>query len=59
MKYHKNPKILDIQKIALIILKFKQIGFTIVKMHANDVVGMANSVDPDQTGPSLCPDLPV
>ena len=28
-------------------------------MHPKDAAGMANSVDPDQTAPSVCPDLSI
>ena len=44
--YHKNPKILDTKKIAIIILKVEQRGFTIEYCD-----GIENSVDPDQTAP--------
>ena len=42
--YRKNPKNLDTQKIAVIILKFEQL----VKCIKKDADRMANSVDLDQ-----------
>ena len=44
--YSKNS---DIWKIAVIILKFEQSGFTV--MCPKDADGIANSLDPDQTAP--------
>ena len=46
LKYRKTPKNMDIRKIAEIILKFEQGGFTV--MCPKDADGMANNVDPDQ-----------
>ena len=47
---------LTTDKIDVIILKFEQCSFTYcIAMHpedANGIIGMANSVDPDQTATS-------
>ena len=43
--YHKNPKIMDTLKFAVITLKVEQDGFSL------DAEGITNSVDPDQTAP--------
>ena len=49
--YHKNPKKLDTRKIAVIILKFKQLWLYHRIMSQKDANRMANSVDPDQNAP--------
>ena len=49
---HKNLKHLDTQKIAVIILKFKKCVFSRV-VCPKDTDGMANSIYPDQTAPTL------
>ena len=50
---HKNPKISDTRKTAVIIQKFEQGGLKLYRteMHPKDADGMTNSVDPDQTAP--------
>ena len=47
VKYRKNIKKMDAQTIAVIILKFGQSGFTLVKWIKKDADGMAKSVDSD------------
>ena len=49
--YHKNPKISDTRKFAVITLKVEQNGFTLRVMHPKDAEWIANSVDPDQIAP--------
>ena len=44
--YHKNPKISDIRKFAVITLKVEQLFLRV--MHPKDAEGIANSIDPDQ-----------
>ena len=48
--YRKVPKFSDAQNIAVIHLKFKQRGQTVV-FRQEDANGIANSEDPDQTAP--------
>ena len=47
--YRKNPKISDTRKFAVITPKVELAGFSLRVMHAKDVEGIANSVDPDHT----------
>ena len=46
-----NPKNLDTQKIAVIILKLEQYHFTTELNGPKDADGIANRVDPGQTAP--------
>ena len=49
--YHKNPKNLDIQKIAVIYPKIRAESFYYRWIGSKDVDKKGNSVDPDQTAP--------
>ena len=46
-----NPKNLDTQKIAVIILKLEQYHFTTELNGPKDADGITNRVDPGQTAP--------
>ena len=49
--YHKNS---NTRKIAVIILKFEQGGFTVELLSPQDAQGFAFSVDTDHTAPVVC-----
>ena len=54
LSYRKNLKNSDSRIIAVIILTFKECGFTVM-MHPRGAGTMTNIVDPDQTAPSVWP----
>ena len=52
--FYKNPRNLDIQKKPWNYPKFWTMWFYYRVMQPTDADWMANSVDPDQTAPSVC-----